>query len=127
MSYSFPLGTCASHIHCSWEPKWYYPHGSSRLADSLSIIANIISVIGAVEGLRKTLEQIINLSNAPDEVFALISEVSDFDIVLKHIEKAVTDDNEAMAARRYLGHLPRLIEKHKTSSFSSSISFVGSF
>ena len=112
MSYSFPLRDMRipSLLFLGAEvvlPPW----AISGMADPLSIVAGIISVIGAVEGLRKTLEQIKNLSNAPDEVFALINEVSDFDIVLKRIEELVTDDDEAMAAHRYLGHIPRSTEK----------------
>ena len=87
------------------------PRSISGMADPLSIVASIISVIVAVEGLKKTLGQIKNLSNAPDEVFVLINEVSDFDIISKHIEELITDDDEAMAAHGYLEHMPRLIEK----------------
>ena len=55
------------------------------MADPLSITASIIAVIGAAEGVGKTLTKIRNIRNAPTELLALINEVSDLRTILNDI------------------------------------------
>ena len=59
------------------------------MADPLSIIASIIAVVGAAEGVAKTLGKIKTIRNAPDELLALINEVSDLKIILSDIQSYV--------------------------------------
>ena len=56
------------------------------MADPLSITASIIAVVGAAEGVGKTINKIRNFREAPYELFSLINEISDFRIVLGDIE-----------------------------------------
>ena len=62
------------------------------MADPLSITASIIAVIGAAEGVSKTLAKIKNIRNAPSEVLALVNEVSDLRIVLGDVERYIIRD-----------------------------------
>ena len=55
------------------------------MADSLSITASIIAVVGAAEGVTKTLDKIKNIRNVSDELLALINEVSDLKAILSDI------------------------------------------
>jgi len=56
------------------------------MTEPLSIVASFIAVIGAAEGVAKTLRETRNLTTAPDEILDLANEVSDFPIVLQSIE-----------------------------------------
>ena len=59
------------------------------MADPLSITASIIAVIGAAEGVSKSLAKIKNIRNAPQEILGLINEVSDLRIILRDVERYV--------------------------------------
>ena len=60
------------------------------MADLLSLTASIIAVIGAAEGVSKTLAKIKSLLNAPDELLALNNEVSDLKIIFNDVQSYVT-------------------------------------
>ena len=62
------------------------------MADPLSITASVIAVLGAAEGVSKTLARIKSLRHAPTEVLALINEVSDLRIILGEVERYVIRD-----------------------------------
>ena len=53
------------------------------MAEPLSVIASVITVAGT---LGETLSHIRAFKNAPDEVLALNNELSDFSIVVRHVE-----------------------------------------
>ena len=59
------------------------------MAEPLSIIANLIAVLGAVEDVGKTLAKIPSRHTVSDELLALINEISDFKIVLSDIQSFV--------------------------------------
>ena len=61
------------------------------MADPLSITASIIAVLGAIEGVTKTLAKIKNIRNAPQELLALINEVSDLKLILSDVQSYVTE------------------------------------
>ena len=56
------------------------------MADPLSITASIIAVVGAAEGVGKTIKKIRNFREAPNELLFLINEISDLRIVLGDIK-----------------------------------------
>ena len=62
------------------------------MADPLSIAASIIAVVGAAEGVGKTLTKIRNIRNAPNEILALINEVSDLRVILNDLEGFITQN-----------------------------------
>ena len=64
------------------------------MADPLSITASIIAVVGAAEGVTKTLSKIKNMRHAPDELLALINEVSDLRIILSDIHSYIVENTE---------------------------------
>ena len=72
------------------------------MADPLSVTAGIIAVLGAIEGVSKTLGKIKNIRNAPQELLALINEVSDLKLVLADVQSYVAD----CATRRQLPQEP---------------------
>ena len=85
------------------------------MADPLSIIASIIAVIGAAEGVTKTFQKIKNIRKAPSELLALINEVSDLRIVLANTEShlnqnAVTSKSQPL---NHLQHLAVLLQRAK--------------
>ena len=81
------------------------------MADPLSIIASIIAVIGAAESVGRTLNRITDITNAPDEVLALSNEISDFTVVLKHVETYVTAADGAVISLEKLEHLNVLAKR----------------
>ena len=52
------------------------------MGDPLSITASVIAILGAADSVRKVLSKIRLLNASPDELLALINEVSDFKVVL---------------------------------------------
>ena len=65
------------------------PSSLPIMADPLSITASIIAVVGAAECVTKTLAKIRSIRNAPDELLALINEVSDLKIILSDIQNYI--------------------------------------
>ena len=61
------------------------------MADPLSIAASIIAVVGAAESVTKVLSKIKNMRHAPDELLALINEVSDLRVILSNIHGYVVE------------------------------------
>ena len=57
------------------------------MADPLSLTASIIAILGVVDSVGKALSKIKVLTESPDELLALINEVSDFKVVLYDIER----------------------------------------
>ena len=72
------------------------------MSDPLSIIASVITVIGAAEGVSKMLSRLRRIKNAPNEILALINEVSDLTLILGDVERCFTDE----------GRRPRLSQDH---------------
>ena len=64
------------------------------MADPLSITASVIAVLGAAEGVNKTLARIKNLIDAPRKLLTLINEVSDLTLVLGDLERFVKEITE---------------------------------
>ena len=83
------------------------------MADPLSITASIIAVVGAAEGVTKTLAKIRNIRNAPEELLALINEVSDLRIILAGIQSYVQNTAASPELQDALQHLTVLINRAK--------------
>ncbi len=75
------------------------------MADLLSVVASIIAVIVAAEIVGKTLCQIRDVTNAPDELLALSNEISDLTVVLKKVESYATAADGAVSSLEYLEHI----------------------
>ena len=56
------------------------------MAETLSLAASVIAVIGAAEGVAKTIARIKNIYDAPEIVLALINEVSDLQVILRDVK-----------------------------------------
>ena len=83
------------------------------MADPLSVTASIIAVVGAAEGVTKTLARIRDIRNAPEELLALINEVSDLRIILGDIQSYVQNDTRPLTLQDALQHLSILINRAK--------------
>ena len=83
------------------------------MADPLSVTASIIAVLGAAEGVSKTLAKIRNLRHAPEELLALINEVSDLRIILGDVQNYVRDNAGFPALQDTLQHLSVLLNRGK--------------
>ena len=81
------------------------------MADPLSITASIIAVVGAAEGVTKTLTKIKNIRNAPEELLALINEVSDLQIVLGDIQSYTQTMTISPPIQDAFQHLSVLIDR----------------
>ncbi len=81
------------------------------MADPVSVIGNIIAVIGAAEIVGKTLNQIRNITNGPDEVLALSNEISDLSVVLKDAETQATAADGAVSSHEHLEHISALAKR----------------
>ena len=56
------------------------------MADPLSITASIIAILGAAEGVTKMVGKIKGIQDAPTELLALLNEVADLTLVLRHVQ-----------------------------------------
>ena len=83
-----------------------------EMADPLSITASIIAVIGAAEGLSKTIAKIRNIQNAPSELLALTNEISDLRLVLGEVESYITQTQLQMPSEP-LQTMSGLLERGK--------------
>ena len=83
------------------------------MADPLSITASIIAVLGAAEGLTKTLAKIRNIRNAPEELLALINEISDLRIVIGDVQYYVQNAPKLLILQEPLQHMSILITRAK--------------
>ena len=84
------------------------------MADPLSVTASVIAVVGAIEGVSKTLAKVRTLRNAPSELLALINEASDLRIVLGDVERYITrDGNQSQAFRDQLQNISHLVTRAK--------------
>ena len=87
-----------------------------KMADPLSITASIIAVLGAAEGVSKTLAKIKSLRHAPNEILALINEVSDLRIILGEVERyIIRDASRPSPSNEQLQTMSTLVEKAKQS------------
>ena len=78
------------------------------MADPLSITASIIAVIGAAEGVTKTLAKIRNIRNAPQELLSLINEVSDLRIIFGDVQKYLQNAQRSQSMPRRSTHQEEL-------------------
>ena len=84
------------------------------MADPLSITASIIAVISAAEGVGKTLAKIKDIRKAPNEVIALINEVSDLRIILGDFEGYIAQNTERpQILQSQLDHMSVLLQRAK--------------
>ena len=82
------------------------------MADPLSLTASIIAVIGAVEVVAKTLKKISSIRNAPNELLALVNEISDFRIILSDVENHNVKNTESVPQQQ-LQHMSILLNRAK--------------
>ena len=82
------------------------------MADPLSITASIIAVVGAAEGVTKTISKISNLRNAPNQVLALINEVSDLRIILGDIHSYIIENTQrSQISQKRLQHTTIFVDR----------------
>ena len=82
------------------------------MADPLSLAASVITVIGAADNVGKLLAKIQSMKDAPNELLALINEVSDLRLVLGDIE-AYTSNNVENSHPEQLRHIRHLLGRAK--------------
>ena len=85
------------------------------MADPLSITASIIAILGVTDRVGKALAKIKIANDSPDEILALINEVSDFKVVLYDTERHFRNSaqtSDAATADLY-SHLSDLINRAK--------------
>ena len=82
------------------------------MADPLSITASVIAVVGAAEGVGKTLNKIRNFRDAPKELLALINDISDLRIVLGDLESHLTQ-NAPSIQEEQSEHISTLLNRAK--------------
>ena len=84
------------------------------MADPLSIVASVIAVVGAIEGVSKTLAKIRTLRNAPSELQALVNEVSDLRIIVGDVENYTSrNTNQLQAPHDQLKNMSILVARAK--------------
>ena len=84
------------------------------MADGLSFAASIIAVLGAAEGLSKALSRVRRLRHAPNELLALINEVSDLRIILGDVQTfAIQNESNPQLSRHHIQHLFVLVDRAK--------------
>ena len=85
------------------------------MADPLSLTASIIAILGVTDSVGKALSKVRVLKESPDELLALINEVSDFKVVLYDIERQFRNrppTSDALMVDQY-SHLSELIQRAK--------------
>ncbi|KAI9873434.1 MAG: hypothetical protein M1830_000415 [Pleopsidium flavum] len=81
--------------------------------DPLSVTASVLTVVGAAGAVLKSLKKLSSFRRAPEEVHALIDEVSDLQTVLRDIETFLQERRENdRSLHRVLG-LSVLLERAK--------------
>ena len=84
------------------------------MADGLSFAASIITVLGTAEGLSKALSRIRRLRHVPNELLALINEVSDLRIILGEVQSyAVQESRSPQLIPSHVQHLAVLVDRAK--------------
>ena len=81
------------------------------MADALSLTASIIAVLGAAEGVTKTLSRLESIRNSPQELLVLINEVSDLRIVLEDIQRYYRKAREKQIPTEQVDHLSHLVNR----------------
>ena len=84
------------------------------MTDGLSIAASIVAVLGVAVGVVRTLSTINRICDAPQELLALINEVSDLQIILCDVQNYVQSSNGSQTSREYLHHLSNLVHRSET-------------
>ncbi|KAL8697163.1 MAG: hypothetical protein Q9201_007272 [Fulgogasparrea decipioides] len=59
--------------------------------DPVSVAASILTVLGAAATAGRALDHLSSLKHAPDNLIALVNEVSDLRVVLHNVRDAVTE------------------------------------
>ena len=84
------------------------------MADPLSITASIIAVVGAAEGVGKTINKIRSFREAPNELLSLINEISDLRIVLGDIQGNLSQNASSISLQREQSeHMSTLLNRAK--------------
>ncbi|KAL9118382.1 MAG: hypothetical protein Q9187_005073 [Circinaria calcarea] len=85
------------------------------MADPLSVTASIIAVLGAIEGVTKTLAKIKNIRNAPQELLALINEVNDLKLILSDVQNYVSQTTgRPQVLQEPLQHMSILVNRARS-------------
>ena len=85
------------------------------MADPLSITASIIAVLGAAEGVTKMVGKLKSIQHAPTELLALLNEIADLTLVLRHVQNFVRSQSarSPISNQDQFQHLSTLIDKAK--------------
>ena len=83
------------------------------MADPLSITASVIAVVGAAEGVGKTLNKIRSIRKAPYELLALINEVSDLRVILVNLEIYLANKTPNLHPQEQTRHMSVFLNRAK--------------
>ena len=83
------------------------------MADPLSITASIIAVIGAAEGVSKVFSKIKDVRQAPNDLLALMNEVSDLRAVLGDVERHIQGADRILLPPEQAARMSDLIQRAK--------------
>ena len=83
------------------------------MAEVLSLAASIIAVLGVAEGAAKTVSKVASIRNAPDQILALVNEISDLRVVLYNTESYVRTAQEPQIAQEHLQQLSTFVDRAK--------------
>ena len=84
------------------------------MADPLSIAASVITVVGTANGVGELLSRIKSLQHAPDELLALVNEVSDLRVVFGDIASTfLRDEKRSPTLKEQLQHISDLVDRAK--------------
>ena len=75
------------------------------MAEVIGFVASIVGVVGTAENLAKILNSTRSLANAPDEICALVNEVSDLILVSRDIHNYAIRNDTAITSSPHLGTL----------------------
>ena len=81
------------------------------MAEALSLAASVIAVLGASEGVAKTILKIQSIRNAPDEILVLNNEISDLQIIIHNIQGYIQDTSESQIPREHVQELATLVNR----------------
>ena len=85
------------------------------MAELISLIASIITVLGTADSALKTLSVIKSFRKAPTELLALQNEIADLSVVLNDVESSLSRDAEMPpGSPGQIQHLAKLIIQAKT-------------
>lgn len=79
--------------------------------DGLSLVANIIAVVGAAQSVFQAIQRLRAAPFAPSQLSEMVDEVSNFQAVLQAVERKVVHSSQQLEDQPFAQHLERLLQK----------------